>query len=84
MTIQFQGHIESVARAGAPADHVAITCITDSGVCPKGIVVNVPEKDAVHWLVGRMVSITMYAFDAPQQGKPNPNASPFSQMDEVP
>jgi hypothetical protein len=66
MTIQFQGHVESVTRFGTPPGYIAVTCVTDHGVCPKGITVNVPEKDAEHWLVGREVSVTMYAFAAPE------------------
>lgn len=70
MTIQFQGHVECVSRSPAPTDHVHVYVVTDSGVGPEGIHINVPKSEAAHWLVGKTVSITMYAYDPqPPQGE---------------
>ena len=61
MTLVFQGHIEKVERAGLA--QIAVSVYADQRVCPDGIVLMIPEKDVAHWLVGRCVSITAYAFE---------------------
>jgi hypothetical protein len=62
MTIQFQGHIESVSRDISST--IKVHVVTNHSVCPEGITVNVPEDQKSEWLVGRIVQITMHAYEA--------------------
>lgn len=63
MTIIFKGHVAQVVLSGTYLDvHIQ----TAAEECGQTIVVHVPRSAAAHWLPGRAVSLTMYAFDPPQ------------------
>ena len=63
MTIIFTGHVAQVVLSGINLDvHIQ----TAAEACGQTIVVHVPRSAANHWLPGRAVSLTMYAFDPPQ------------------
>lgn len=61
MTIIFQGHVERIERGfGGKLDvHVQ----TASAECGQVLVLHAPADAGAHWMPGRMVSITAYAFD---------------------
>lgn len=65
MTIQMQGHVESVERGGGSGrpGRIAVTVILAGGDARSPITLFVPESDAKHWLVGHVVQLTAYAYE---------------------
>lgn len=61
MTITFQGHVKYIELGSDNKMDVHIQ--TAMAECGQVIVLHIPRKDAAHWLPGRAVSITAYAFD---------------------
>ena len=63
MTIVFQGHIE---RVNLGADNsLDVHVRTPMVECGQVVVLHVPREASAHWLPGRLVSFTIYAFDDP-------------------
>lgn len=64
MTIVFRGHVERIETGfnGRLDVHVQ----TEQDKCGQTLVLHVPAEAAAHWLPGRMVSITAYAYDLPK------------------
>ena len=66
MTIVFQGHVTRVESSVGKTLDVHVQ--TAQAECGQVIVLHVPAAAAAHWLVGRAVRITAYAFDtSPEQ-----------------
>jgi hypothetical protein len=68
MTIVFQGHIERVELG--PDNKLDVHVQTASAECGQVVVLHVPRDKATHWLPGRLVQATIFAFDAPRQDAP--------------
>ena len=63
MTIVFQGHVERV-ELGAD-NKLDVHVRTAMAECGQVVVLHPPRGAAAHWLPGRAVSFTVYAFDIP-------------------
>ena len=63
MTIQFQGHVDQVDLK-APSGHVRVKIHIQSSVSDEPLYLNIPYKDAAHWVAGRAVSVTAYTLPA--------------------
>lgn len=62
MTIVFQGH---VARVDLGVDNkLDVHVQTAAAECGQVVVLHVPRSAAAHWLPGRAVQVTAFAFDA--------------------
>jgi hypothetical protein len=64
VTIVFQGHVERIETGHN--NKLDVHVVTSQAECGQTIVLHVQRKDAAHWLPGRMVSVTAYAFDPPE------------------
>lgn len=64
MTIQVMGHVHKVENG---VDSIAVHVVFDQnlihGPGDECVIFFVPKTDASHWLVGRGVNLTAYAFD---------------------
>jgi hypothetical protein len=65
----FQGHVDRVDWS--PPNSILVTVHAQADVCDHPIVLRMPEKEVAHWLVGRLVSITAVAMEAPKTETPN-------------
>jgi hypothetical protein len=74
MTIQLNGHIESVKRGHL--GHVDVEIQTERSVCNAGITLSIPAEQAGEWLVGNFVQITAYAY------KPTPDSAPLGEQEK--
>ena len=64
MTIQTQGHVESVERGGGSGPgRIAVNVILNGSDARSPITLFIPEADAKHWLVGHIVQLTAYAYE---------------------
>jgi hypothetical protein len=63
MTIQIQGHVEQVKRAHSGKLGVTV-CFSTADCALSEWTFYIDPKDAAHWTPGRLVSATLYAFDA--------------------
>ena len=63
MTIVFQGHVERLELG--PDNKMDVHVQTAAAECGQVMVLHVPRSSAAHWMPGRCVSITAYAFDIP-------------------
>lgn len=61
MTIIFQGHIQRVELGGADALDVHVQ--TAQKECGEVVVLHVPRAAAAHWMPGRCVQFTVFAYD---------------------
>lgn len=61
MTIVFQGHVERIEQG--PGNKLSVHIRTEMEKCGQVVVLHVPPEAAGHWLPGRSVSFTAYAFD---------------------
>ena len=64
MTIVFQGHVDQVDLK-APSGHVRVKIYIQARVSAEPLYLNIPDKDAAHWLAGRAVSVTAYTLAPP-------------------
>lgn len=65
MTIVFQGHVERVELG--PDNKLDVHVQTAAAGCGQVVVLHVPRDKAAHWLPGRLVQVTAFAYDAPSE-----------------
>jgi hypothetical protein len=64
MTIVFSGHITKTSTEGPTG--FSVTIYPERAACEQmEITLFVPRRDAAHWLPGRQISATIYAFSEP-------------------
>ncbi len=66
MTIVFQGHVLSLSSESTPVGKLAVTLATPMAESNgRSWTIYVPTAQGPHWLPGRCVNFTLYAFDMP-------------------